>query len=143
LEPTAGFACNGPYSQQATDGLTGSWYDPRTSGQGFAVHKIDSLTGVVYFYGFDDVGMPLWLIGVWEGPINFGSEISLQMNQVTGGTFEVVEPDQIIETPWGSLRIRFDDCATAWAELSGEDGTHEFDLILLAGSDGIDCSSGH
>ena len=142
LEPTAGFACDGPYSQQPVDGITGSWYDPDSSGQGFAVHKIDSDTGVIYFYGFDDAGKPLWLIGTWQGLVSFGSELELQMNQVTGGTFEVVDPEQITETPWGNLRIRFDGCASGWAELSGEDGTQEFDLTLLAGSEGIECSSG-
>lgn len=140
LAPTAGFECFGPFSQQPTDGLSGSWYDPSTSGQGFAVHKIDPLTGVVYFYGFDHAGLPLWLIGVWDGQLNFGSELNLQMNQVTGGTFEVVDPGQIEETPWGTLRLRFDSCDSAWAELDGQDGVHEFDLSLLAGSAGIECS---
>ena len=140
LAPTAGFRCDADYTQQPTDGLTGSWYDPETSGQGFAVHKVNSNTGVVYFYGFDDEGAPLWLIGVWDSEVRFGSQIVMQMNQVTGGTFRNINPDEMIETRWGGLRIRFDSCSSAWAELSGEDGTHEFALIQLAGSEGIECT---
>lgn len=140
LAPVAGFECYGPRMQHPTDGLTGTWFDPRTPGQGLAVHKVDLDTGVVYFYGFDAQGTPLWLIGVWDGTLIFGEELELQMNQVTGGTFEVVDPDQIVEAPWGTLRIRFEGCTTAWAQLFGDDGSQEFDLVLLAGSAGLECS---
>ncbi len=72
--------------------------------------------------------------------MTYGSELEVPMNQVTGGTFGFVDPDEIVESEWGVLRLRFDGCSVAWAELSGDDGTQEFNLVQLAESAGLECA---
>ena len=141
LAPVAGNNCyRAGSSTEATDGLTGSWFDSSKSGQGFSIHKVDDDTGIVYFYGFDQRGEPLWLIGVWDVPVRFGEEMTLEMLEVSGGRFFPAPWDPVEESEWGVLRIRFDGCTSGWAELLGADGYQEFELELLAGSAGLECT---
>ena len=139
LAKVAGSKCAGETLAQATDSVTGSWYDPLTSGQGFAVHKISDDRGALYFYGYNDEGEHLWLIGVWEEELVFGEQVIIELDQASGGTFDLVDPADIKIEPWGTLRLRFDDCESGWAKLEGLDGSQELDLALLAGSLGLDC----
>ena len=139
LAGTWGTHCSGAETPVATDAVTGSWYDEETSGQGFSLHKIAVDRGVVYFYGFDGAGENLWLTGVWEHEWSFGDEITIEMLQASGGTFDEVDPQRILRELWGTLQLRFDDCDNGWARLEGVDGIQEFNLSLLAGSLGLDC----
>ena len=142
LAPVAGYECfRTNYPTHATDGLTGSWFDSDTPGQGFSVHKVDDDTGIIYYYGFDNRGESLWLIGVWDGAVSFGEVMTVQMNEVSGGGFLFFTEDQIVQSEWGILRIRFDHCTAGWAELVGADGFQEFELSLLAGSAGLECEN--
>lgn len=139
LGRVAGDYCSAQIPTDVTDSLTASWYDPLTSGQGFAFHKIDDRTGVVYFYGFDDSGAPLWLIGVWNEPVVIGKTLEIAMSQVSGGTFAEVSPENIIEEPWGVLRLHMEDCAAGQAELEGLDGKQVLMIEQLASSLGLEC----
>lgn len=134
----------GSYCQQqqpfvATDRVTASWFDAATPGQGFAIHKIDQRSGIVYFYGFDSQGRRLWLIGVWNGALEFMETKAITMYRVTGGTFALVDPANIVEEEWGTLDLHLMDCESGEAELSGADGTQMLDLEKLAGSFGLEC----
>lgn len=142
VAPVAGNRCyRASYIADPTDGLTGSWFDANKSGQGFSIHKVDDDTGIVYFYGFDRAGKPLWLIGVWDGSVRFGEQMTVDMLEVSGGRFFPAPWDLVEESEWGILRIRFDGCTTGWAELFGADGHQEFELGLLAGSAGLECEN--
>lgn len=140
LAVTSGTACAGQEYGEATDSVTGSWYEEQTSGQGFSVHKIDENRGVIYFYGYTDEGARLWLIGTWEQGLGFGNDITIEMMQASGGYFGSFDPDQIVRERWGDLTIRFDDCTQGWARLDGIHGVQEFDLDLLADTFGLECS---
>ena len=135
----AGTACSGDDSIHDTDSVTGSWYEPETSGQGFSVHKISEERGVVYFYGFDDKGNNLWLIGVWEDELQFGQEVIIQLDQTSGGSFGPFIPEEVVVDPWGTLKLRIDDCENGVAVMDGLDGRQELDIHLLAGSFGLGC----
>ena len=137
----SGTACGGDETTVPTDSVTGSWYEPETSGQGFAVHKISEDRGVVYFYGFDDEGANLWLLGVWEEPLEFGQELTIPLDQTSGGFFGQFDPEDIVVEPWGTLLIRFDDCENGIAIMNGLDGRQELDIHLLAGSFGLECQA--
>lgn len=139
LAATSGSDCSGADARVDTDGMTGSWYEAETSGQGFSVHKAKEDRGVIYFYGYDDDGENLWLIGVWEEEWQFGQEVIIEMQQAIGGTFDHVDPEMIVRETWGTLSFRFDDCTTGWAKLDGLHGMQELNLELLAGSFGLDC----
>ena len=140
LGDVAGDYCAQQTPSGITDSITGSWYDPVTSGQGFSIHKVNEQIGVVYFYGFDNNGTPLWLLGVWSSPLVPGEAVEFQMNQYSGGTFSEVNPDEIVEEPWGTMLLRMDACGVAYAEMNGLDGKQIFFMQQLAGSLGLECS---
>lgn len=139
LGGVAGSYCQQQQPFNVTDGVTASWFDAATPGQGFAIHKIDQQFGIVYFYGFDAQGRRLWLIGVWSGALELMETKAITMFRVTGGTFAEVDPANIVEEEWGTLDLRLLDCQSAGAELSGADGTQMFDLEKLAGTFGLEC----
>lgn len=139
LGTVAGDFCAGQEWTNFSDSLTASWFDPSTSGQGLAIHKIDDETGIVYFYGFDAAGDPLWLIGVWSGPVELAQPLEIQMIQVSGGTFSEIDPENIVEEPWGVLRLIMEDCPTGTAELDGLDGKQTLAIEQLAPSLGLEC----
>ena len=141
LGRVAGSYCADAPTADGLDGLTGSWYDAATPGQGFAFHKIDETRGVVYYYGFDADGAPLWLIGPWTEPVQPGIERDVLMYRVTGGTYAQVDPAQIVEEPWGTLTLRMDDCTSGHGELNGLDGFQAMNLTLLASSLGLSCET--
>ncbi len=121
-------------------GITGSWYDPVTDGQGLAIHRVSKDAGVVYFYGFDPAGDPLWLIGSWNQPAGFGDTIVVEVEHVTGGNYAGFEPDAIERSPWGQLELEFESCQRGQVRLNGQSGSQVLDLVRLAGSLGLDCS---
>lgn len=139
IATVAGTKCSGDEVIHDTDFVTGSWYEPETSGQGFSIHKISEDRGVVYFYGFDRNGENLWLLGVWESALEFGIELTIELDQTSGGYFGPFDPDDLMIEPWGTLRMRIDDCESGIAIMDGLDGSQQLDIQLLAGSLGLDC----
>jgi hypothetical protein len=118
--------------------ISGLWFDPATSGQGFNLQVIDGgLFG--FYYGYDD-GDPLWLIfDVHPGPVAFGQSMLLDARVPQEGVFgNPVPPDQGGIGQWGTLQLRFDSCTQAHARLEGLSGSQDFELVLLAGIDGVD-----
>jgi hypothetical protein len=61
------------------------------------------------------------------------------MVQVSGGTFHAVNPANIIEEPWGTLRLTMDDCPSGSAEVEGLDGVQVLAIQQLAPSLGLEC----
>lgn len=120
-------------------GLSGSWYDPTTSGQGFALHLTDNDQMVIYHYGFADSGDPQWLIGVYNGRVRQDKWMKVQMLKPEGGNFGDFEAGDVTNTVWGDLFIRFDDCINGTAWMSNGVETQQMDLILLAGIAGVQC----
>jgi hypothetical protein len=118
--------------------VTGLWFDPATAGQGFNFQiAAGGLFG--FYYGYHD-GTPLWLIfDVHPGAVSVGQTMTLDARVPQAGVFgNPAPPDQGGIAPWGTLELRFDTCTRAYARLDGVTGSQEFDLVLLAGMDGID-----
>ena len=119
--------------------VTGSWYDPSTSGQGFVLHVIDDNRTVVSFYSFENDGTPLWLTGVAEETLEAGHSVEVIMYIASGGNFGTFSPEQIDNIPWGILNITFNTCRKATAELDGQTGWQTMDMERLAGMEGLEC----
>jgi len=119
--------------------VTGSWYDPSTSGQGFVLHAIDDNRTLISFYSFESDGTPLWLTGVGEGVLEVGRSIEVTMYIASGGDFGTFSPEQIDAIPWGTLNITFNTCRKATAELDGQAGEQTLDMERLAGMEGLEC----
>lgn len=96
-----------------TGGITGSWYDPALSGQGFNIEVLPGNTLIAIWYVFDGAGNNLWLSGI--GPYG-GDSTTLSMSQTTGGAFPpAFDPAKIVRSPWGTLTLQFSDCNTGTA----------------------------
>lgn len=117
----------------------GAWFDPETSGQGFVLHPIDNSRSVISFYGYENDGTPLWLLGTGETPVEAGRTSEITLFASSGGNFGTFSPDQVDTAPWGTLRINFETCRSASAELDGESGRQTMDMIRLAGVAGLEC----
>ncbi len=57
-------------------GITGSWFNSDQSGQGWNIEMLSTGQFTFYFYGYEDGGERLWLIGLAN---NNGDQISLPM----------------------------------------------------------------
>ena len=119
--------------------VTGSWYEPATSGQGFVLHPVDDDRTVISFYGFEDDGSPLWLTGVAGTMLEPGKSIEVTMYVASGGNFGTFTPEQISNVAWGSLNIIFDTCSKGLALFDGLSGQQSMNIVRLAGVEGIDC----
>jgi len=142
LAGVEGLECNAktPPKPKAA-GITGSWYDPDTSGQGFVLHPINDGQMVVSFYGYRDDAERLWLIGLHDGQVAMNEPMLLDMTFATGGNFGDFDKEDITRTTWGTLLIEFDDCNNATATLEGIDGKQTLSMTKLAGlqGSGLDC----
>jgi ELWxxDGT repeat protein len=121
--------------------ITGAWYDPATSGQGLVLHPIDNTRSVVSFYGYENDGTQLWLLGTAEAPIELGVESEIILHVSSGGNFGSFLPIDISTVPWGTLRVTFRDCRSATAMLEGDHGLQALELERLAGLAGLECKA--
>jgi len=124
-----------------TAGITGSWYDPTTSGQGLILHSMSDEQMVVSFYGYNNDSERMWLIGLYNGLVAWGEPLEMPMTVTTGGNFGDFDPNDITRTEWGTLTINFVDCNNATAMLDGLDGQQTMNMVKLAGLQGseMDC----
>lgn len=124
-----------------TAGITGSWYDPATTGQGLILHSINDKQMVVSFYGYNNNSEQMWLIGPYNGQVAWGEPLEMPMTVATGGNFGEFDPQDITRTEWGTLTINFADCNNATATLSGTDGQQTMNMVKLAGlqGSGLEC----
>ena len=120
-------------------GLTGGWFDPATSGQGFEFQWVAGDVFVVTFYGHRDNAANLFLVGLRAGRFGYGEQIDIPLVVTTGGRFNHLDPNAIQRAPWGSLRLTFNSCAGATAVLSGTDGTQTLNLQRVALAPDLPC----
>lgn len=128
----------GYHLSNSMPGLSGTWYDPSTAGRGFILHFHQPDAFIIYFFGFQDNTERLWMIGVGKMQA-YGQEIQMELNEVTGGTFNNFNSGNTVEKPWGTLELTFTDCQSAEARLTGIDGQESLTLKRLAATSGINC----
>ena len=128
-----------PGAIRDTRALTGSWFDPASSGQGFNFAVIEGDVFAVTFYGHRDDGNNLTLIGTTVHRPRYGEVFSIPILAVQGGRFGGFDPAQIRRPPWGRLDLRFLDCRSAEATLDGLDGRQQLRLVQLTPQQGLSC----
>lgn len=114
------------FSMQAN--MTGAWYEPKTSGQGFVFEYMPSNNNlIVAWFTYDPAdGTQQWFFG--NGPM-VGSTVALRMTRPEGGQFQLADP--VPDKPeWGTLSIRFKDCNTAFAEYRADSSTSSGTMAL-------------
>lgn len=112
-------AANGAGIDLHQDGLTGSWYDPRTSGQGFFVQVYPDLLAPgkglvqVSWLTYDDVvgGAEHQRWYTLSGTVVSGqTQVALTIYRNTGGNFNA--PPITTAQPIGTATLSFDSCTS-------------------------------
>jgi hypothetical protein len=93
---------------------SGTYYDPARSGEGFMLQQFaisgSWLTAVTWFT-FDNVGNPMWLLGVGTAQ---GGALSFTLLHPTGTQFgDDFLASEVTRTPWGQATLSFDGCDRA------------------------------
>ncbi|MBX3725779.1 MAG: hypothetical protein KF823_07660 [Xanthomonadales bacterium] len=102
-----GSACERPHGMTgrpsaAHAGLSGSWYDPARSGEGYALQWINPEQAILTWYTYDTAGRQYWLIG--EGRFDAQGRIVAQVHSTRGGRFGAAfDPDQVERVDWGEV----------------------------------------
>jgi hypothetical protein len=119
-------------------GLTGAWYDPRTSGQGFMVEVFPDLSSpgtglaLVSWFTYDSVGggakRQRWY--TMSGPVVSGDpNASLAIYQNSGGNFNA--PPITNASPVGTATLSFDSCISGQLSYTFTDGSVRSGTIPL------------
>lgn len=115
-------------------GLSAAWFEPATSGQGW--NFVYTPAGLlIYFYGYDADGVPLWLVNNVK-PVSLGETVSFDLLRGRGGDFGAPVSSTELEM-WGTVEMTFDSCEQINAVISGEDGSQEQGLVVLAPTVGV------
>lgn len=128
----------GPDFDAVTDGgLTGSWYAPELSGQGFMFEVVPQTGQIVaYWMTFDPVfDQQMWLFAVGE---LHGRRAMLQFRRPLGGTFG--EPSQTQFEPWGDAELVFTSCTEAAFSFTSQDQSQIGQLALQRITPSTTCS---
>jgi len=100
-------------------GISGSWYNPDQNGQGWVIEKLSSGQLLFYFYGYDDSGERLWLLGLTEH--SGDSNISMDVLRFNGIGFGAdFDPASGSNELVGSMTFDFIDCNTANVDFTPE-----------------------
>jgi len=131
-----------------TPGISGSWYDPGHSGEGWFVQLLDENRAVVYWFTYTppgEGGDQAWVGGV--GDINGSSIVVPAASAVitTGPPFGPdFDPSQVVRYPWGKFVLSFSGCDNGLMYYQSDDpdyGNGSLDLVRLTTIDTLDCGS--
>jgi hypothetical protein len=93
--------------------LSGSWYDPAHSGEGYVLEVLADLRALVYWFSFDAQGARRWFFGT--GRIDGDRLVFDELFTTAGGVFGPdFDPDAVTVAPWGSLELDL-TCSTGTA----------------------------
>lgn len=120
--------------------LSGSWYDPSHSGEGYVLEVMINQQALVYWFSFDPEGNRRWFFGTGN-IVEDGLEFD-EMLTTTGGVFgEGFDPANVQLNPWGSLELEL-TCEQGEARFKPtEDGFPDgtLDLSRLTILSGLEC----
>jgi len=93
-------------------GVSGSWFNPAQDGQGWVIEWVVGNTFLFYFYGYDDAGEQLWLLGVTKetDDANIAVDVLRFSGEGFGGNFD---PDSVMNEIVGTMTFVFSDCRNA------------------------------
>ena len=147
LTDLLGIACIGTGDPAATipihdaHRLSGSWYDPTHSGEGYVLQVLADERVLAYWFSYDPEGNRRWFFGVGaiDGDMLRFDEMHTTLGPVFGAGFN---PDDTQILPWGTLELEL-GCNNGTARFtSTEEGfpAGELALTRLTLLDGLECS---
>jgi hypothetical protein len=120
--------------------LSGSWYDPAHSGEGYVLEILTDERVLVYWFSFDSQGNRRWFFGT--GEISDGRLLFEEMFTTHGGIFGPgFDPAKVELRPWGSLELDI-NCESGSADFSStEEGfpAGSLNLTRLTSLDDLSC----
>lgn len=135
---------NTPSPQKAAGPwMTGMWFDPARSGEGFHLFVLDDERAVVTWFSWGPDGGQAWFLGI--GRIENNS-IIVSETEITSGTVfgDDFDPGNVIRADWGSIRISHEDCDHASVTFAGTDqafGNGGYRLQRLSTPRGVNCEN--
>ena len=90
--------------------ITGSWYDPERSGEGYIIEILEDGRAILVWYTYDLEGKLMWLIDS-DGQVTAdGNNVTLDFNNVqitNGGVFgENFDASAVNQTTWGEVHFQ-------------------------------------
>ncbi|HVO88547.1 MAG TPA: hypothetical protein VMV45_08395 [Casimicrobiaceae bacterium] len=139
LTPNVSCAAGGSANASADFGLSGNWYDPARSGQGFVV-ELNPLAKVLFFawYTYTVNGQPTGAAGQrwYTGQANYtpgARSIALSLYETTGGLFDSIAPTPTtVQVGTGTLTFASCSAATLDFNFTGGSATGRSGTITLA-----------
>jgi hypothetical protein len=99
-----------------TSGISGTWYDPQRSGEGFMIDVAKDGVVAVSFYTYDTMGEQMWIIGA--GTVN-GDEFVIDFEVTDSGTYgSAFDPLLVNHYQWGTGTFTFSSCYAGKAEIT-------------------------
>jgi hypothetical protein len=130
LTPNVTCVVSGTPPTNADSSLSGNWYDPNTSGQGFVL-DVDPVVPIVFLTWFTyapngqngGAAGQRWYTG--QGAFTPGSRtITLSLYETTGGVFDQPTPANQRTDPVGTATITFANCGSAQFQFSFTAGSN-------------------
>ncbi len=121
-------------------GLSGSWFDPTHSGEGYVLEILTNRQALVFWFSYDPQGNRRWFFGT--GEIINGKIVFEELSTTHGGIFGPdFDPDEIETQPWGSLELDIDCKGGTATFLPSEEGfpAGSLNLSRLTILDGLNC----
>jgi hypothetical protein len=113
---------------EINNALSGTWYNPERSGEGFMLDVGNAGKIAVSYYTYDYYGNQVWLVG--PGNVD-GSVAVVDLYITEGGIYGAgFDKDLVKESHWGSAVFTFTECATGSVEiLPDEEFLAEFEVM--------------
>lgn len=120
--------------------LSGSWYDPTHSGEGYVLEVLADQRALVYWFSFDGQGQRRWFFGT--GEIQGDTLSFAELFTTSGGVFGAdFDPAAVAVEPWGALELEL-TCSSGSANFAPtEPGfpAGALALVRLSTLAGLDC----
>jgi hypothetical protein len=116
LTETSGLPCAAPapIPLPALSPLSGSWYDPSHSGEGYVLQLLSNGQALVFWFSYDPVGKRRWFFGV--GTISGADLVFEPLSTTRGPHFGAdFNPADFQPSAWGTLRLQL-NCQTGQAQ---------------------------
>jgi serine protease len=116
--------------------ISGTWFDPQRSGEGWVVQAIGNNLAVYYWFTFDPDGNQAWFGGAAR--LVDGSLVLTDAQQPVGGRFGPgFSPSQVTLRPWGAMAMTLTACTSAVFASAGPAGWGEYGSDRLARLTGV------
>ncbi len=119
-------------------GISGSWFDPQTNGEGWVIEVISATQVVIYWFTFDENGNQAWNGGVAD--IVGNTLVLPDSRDSMGAAFgDDFDSNDIQRRDFGSLTFVFDDCNSGSLTFNTVRGNGVRDIQRITNLRGFSC----